>query len=179
MIRLLFLFAALCAGAPLAAQKPLYIVNGTPRDEIASIPPDDIERVDELPADEETIAQYGPKAANGVILVTLRYDSPARFGADSLSFGSYIARRVVWPDDEPAARVVLRYKVTAEGDTLVTEVAESTDGRLKRRVLKAVAEAPKWQPARKNGRAVESDGVLSIRLPAGKALPGEPYVRIL
>ena len=178
MKRFIIAFFSLLGASPLAAQSPLYIVNGSPRDEIASMPPDDIERVEELPADEETIAQYGPQAANGVLLVTLRYDSPARFGADSLSFGSYIAGRVEWPDSEPAARVVLRYKVTAEGETLVTGVAESTDGRLKRRVLKAVAEAPRWEPARKEGRPVESEGVLRIQLPAGKRLPGELYIRM-
>lgn len=178
MMRFLFFFFFLCVAGGAAAQKPLYIVNGTPRDEIASIPPDDIEQVEELPADEESIAQYGPAAANGVILVRLRYDSPARFDADSLSFGNYIARRVEWPDDEPAARVVLRYRVTAEGETRVTEVTESTDGRLRRRVLKAVAEAPRWQPALREGRPVESEGVLRIQLPAGRHLPGEPYIRI-
>ena len=178
MIRTLLLLAALLAGTPLAAQKPLYLVNGSPRDEIASIPPDDIESIDELPADEETIARFGPEAANGVILITLRYDSAARFGIDSLTFGSYIAAQVQWDADEPAARVALRYRITPEGETRVTEVLESTDARLKRRVLKAVAEAPRWHPALKNGRPVESEGVVTVRLPEGKPMPGEPYLRI-
>lgn len=64
-----------------SAQRPLCIVNGAPTEEdIALIPPEDIERVETLPADEETIARYGAEASNGVILVTLRYDEPARFG---------------------------------------------------------------------------------------------------
>ena len=113
----LTLFALLgSALLPAAAQKPLYIVNGRETEEIASIPPEDIERVETLPADEETIARYGLRASNGVLLVTLRYDSPAVFPSDS-TFGRYIARRVEWPDDEPAARVVLRYKITPEGRT--------------------------------------------------------------
>ena len=131
----------------------------------------DIELVEELPADEETIARFGPRASNGVILITLRYDEPARFEADSLSFGNYIARRVRWEAHEPAARVVLRYRITAEGQTIVEDELESTDNRLKRRVLKAVEEAPCWRPARKNGRAVESEGVLRIQLPEGKRMP--------
>ena len=69
MIRRLALFAALLAATPLAAQKPLYIVNGTPCDEIVGIETDDIERIEELPADEESIARYGDKATNGVIPV--------------------------------------------------------------------------------------------------------------
>jgi len=45
-------------------------------------------------------------------------------------------------------------------------------------LLKALAEAPRWKPATKNGRPVESEGVLRIQLPEGKPLPGEPYIRI-
>lgn len=172
-IFLLFLFCA----APLAAQKPLYIVNGTPCDEIATIDTDDIERIEELPADEESIARYGEKASNGVILITLKYDSPAVFEGGE-SFANYIARQVKWDGNEPAARVVLRYRVTPEGETLPGEILESTDNRLRRRVLKAVAEAPRWKPATKNGRPAESEGVLRIQLPDGKPLPGEPYLKI-
>lgn len=171
MNRLLLTCVCCAATLSVAAQQPLYFVNGTPADDIASIPPDDIELVEELPADEETIARFGPRASNGVILITLRYDEPARFEADSLSFGNYIARRVRWEAHEPVARVVLRYRITAEGQTVVEDELESTDNRLKRRVLKAVEEAPRWRPARKNGRAVESEGVLRIQLPEGKRMP--------
>lgn len=168
-----YFFVCLAAAFVLCgyAQQPLYIVNGTPAEEIASIPPEDIERVEMLPADEQSIALYGPRASHGVMLITLRYDAPARFEADSLSFGHYIARQIRWDDDEPAARVILRYKVTPEGDTVVDSELESTDNRLKRRVLKAVAEAPRWRPAHKNGIPVESDGVLRIQLPEGKRMP--------
>ena len=167
--------------------QPLYVVDGMPIDNtnfgsankdggydlgdgISSINPDDIENVEMLPADEETIARYGDKAANGVMLVTLRYDQSAVFTADS-TFSGYIARQVKWGDDEPAARIVLRYTVTPEGDTVVAQELESTDSRLKRRVLKAVAEAPRWTPARKNGTPVESEGILHIQLPEGKLMP--------
>lgn len=182
MIRNLFLLAALlCMGMPLAAQQrpPLYIVNGKvcPAAEAGSIDTDEIENIDVLPADEETIARFGPEAANGAILITLKYDSPAVF-PDSLPFGRYIARQVRWDSDEPAARVAVRYKVTAEGATVVTQVLDATDSRLKRRVLKAMAEAPQWRPALKNGRPVASEGVVSIQLPEGKRMPGEPYIRI-
>ncbi len=177
MIRRLVLFAALLAATPLAAQKPLYIVNGTPCDEIAGIETDDIERIEELPADEESIARYGDKATNGVILITLKYDSPAVFEGGE-PFADHIARQVKWGENEPAARVALRYTVTAEGETVAGAILESTDSRLRRRVLKALAEAPRWKPATKNGRPVESEGVLRIQLPEGKPLPGEPYIRI-
>ena len=132
---------------------PMYIVNGKEMTEIRSIPPEDIENVEMLPADEETIARYGQRAVHGVMLITLRYDQPATFPAD--------------------------YKVTPEGDTVVHQELESTDKRLKRRVLKAVAEAPRWTPAQKNGRPIESEGVLRIQLPEGKRMlrPVELVIR--
>ncbi len=164
------LIAALLAVLPLEAQRPLYLVNGEPRDEIASIPARDIECIEELPADEETIARYGERAADGVLLITMRYDTPARFEADT-TLGAYIARRVRWDDDEPAARVVVRYRITEEGALEIDRTLESTDSRLCRRVLKALAEAPRWLPAMKNGRPVESRGVVSIQLPEGKPMP--------
>lgn len=149
---------------------PLYIVNGKIADQIRTIPPEEIEHVEMLPADEETIARYGERAMHGVMLITLRYDEPARFPADS-TFGSYIARQVRWADDDPVARVVLRYTITPEGAIRIDDTLESTDNRLKRRVLKAVEGSPRWQPARKNGKAVASEGVLSIQLPEGRPMP--------
>ena len=174
-LTILFLFGVLFgatarAAAPRPKPQPLYIVNGKVTEAIHAIPPEEIEQVEMLPADEETIARYGERAMHGVMLITLRYDEPAKFPADT-TFGSYIARRVEWNDSEPAARVVLRYTITPEGSVSVGETLEATDNRFKRRVLKAVEESPRWQPARKNGQPIASEGVLSIQLPAGKRMP--------
>lgn len=168
----------LLAAAPAWAQQPLYLVNGVERPDAADIPPAMIERIEELPADEETIARYGERAAGGVILITLRYDEPPRFAADTLPFARYIARRVVWGPSDPTARVVLRYRIATDGTLSVSEVLEATDSRLRRRVLKAVAEAPAWQPARKAGTPVESEGVLRIQLPEGRRMPQRPELVI-
>ena len=153
------------------AQEPLCIVNGTRCADIGSIPPERIERVEQLPADEETIARYGPDAAHGVLLVTLHHDRDAVFPEGS--FRDYVAARTEWNDRQPAARVVVRYRITPEGRTVADRVLESTDGRLRRRVLKAMEQAPVWQPATCNGLPVESGGVLRIELPEGKTLPHE------
>jgi len=118
LLYILFLAAAVRAATP--RPQPLYIVNGKETSEIRSIPPEDIENVEMLPADEETIARYGQRAAHGVMLITLRYDRPASFPADS-AFGSYIARQVRWDESEPTARVVLRYKITPDGETIVQQ----------------------------------------------------------
>ena len=170
---LLFLSALFATATAVAASpkpRPLYLVNGKVMHEIGSIPPEEIERVEMLPADEETIARYGEAAAHGVMLITLRYDEPASFPADT-TFGNYIARQIRWGDDEPVARIVLRYTVTPEGEVRIDELLESTDSRLKRRVLKAVEESPRWQPALKNGQPIASEGILSIQLPEGRPMP--------
>lgn len=178
MKRSLALLLLLAAAHPAAAQQPLYIVNGREAEEILSIPIEEIERMETLPPDEETIARYGERAAEGVVLLTLRYDTPARFSVDSLTFGAYVARQVAWPEEEPAARVVVRYSVTPEGKTRSEEVLEVTDRRLQRRVLRAIEEAPCWEPARKEGRPVASTGVLRIQLPEGKPLARLPELVI-
>ncbi len=112
----------------------------------------------------------GKKPPTGVILISLRYDKPAIFEAGT-TFDEYIAGQVKWDDDEPAARIILRYTVTPEGKAVLAQELESTDNRLKRRVLKALSEAPHWHPAQKNGVAVASEGVLHIQLPKGKRMP--------
>lgn len=179
-MRTLFTICLLWLAAAAAAQDhPLYVVNGEVLEGVPDIEPDQIERIEVLTASEETIAAYGPKAGNGVLLVTLLYDRPALFQRpDSLTFTEYIARQVVWKENDPTARVVLRYTVEEDGRTTVAEELEATDKRLLRRIRKAVAEAPAWEPALKNGRPVRSMGVLRLQLPAGRAMPRERYIVI-
>ena len=45
-----------------SAQTPLYIVGGKAVESIDHIPQSDIESIETLPADEETIARYGERA---------------------------------------------------------------------------------------------------------------------
>lgn len=173
MKRALLSLLLLAAALPIAAQEPLYIVNGAVREEIRSIPPADIEHVEMLPADEETVARYGEAANHGVMILTLRYDAPAGFEAEGMDFDAFIASRVKWTATDPPAQVVLRYTVTPEGRVVAGERIEATDKRLLRLVLKAVEEAPLWTPATKNGTPVASDGILRIRLPEGVPMPSE------
>ena len=174
LLKILLLAAALLSGLSLRAQRPLYVVNGELREEIHSIPPEMIERIEPLPADEESIARYGEAASHGVILVTLIYDRPACFSEGD--FEEWIAARVDWDEGEPAARVVVRYEVTAEGRALWGEVLEATDKRLLRRVRKAFEEAPTWQPATKMGVAVNSTKMFNLTLPKGKRIAPERYI---
>lgn len=172
MKRFVFLlFIAFSVVVPARGQQPLYIVNGIERSDIRDIDPEVIEQMEELPADEFTIDRYGEKATNGVVLITLKYDTPARFTADTVSFARFVARQIKWSDSDPTARVVLRYRIAEDGTLSILETLQSTDPRLKRRVEKVVEASPRWEPARKAGKAVATEGVLRLQLPEGKPLP--------
>ncbi len=144
---------------------------------VRHIPEENIEHIDHLAANEESVAKYGERANNGVIIVTLRYDKEAEFtGGGSLA--DYVAERVKWDDSWGVARFVARYTIGADGSFRLGDVLQSTDHQLRKRVLRALQNMPKWQPATKQGKAVESDYVLSVQLPKGKEMPKEPYIVI-
>lgn len=162
---------------------PLYIVNGKRMSyaDAKEISPRNILSEKMLPADEQTIEKYGAEASNGVVLITLRYDKPARFVLDGKEqrYSSYIAQQVKWEDSDPVARVVIAFKVNADGSVSEREVLEASDKRLLRRVQKAMAEAPKWIPAMREGKGVETDHVLRLTLPLGRKMPAEPVIIII
>lgn len=162
---------------------PLYIVNGKRMSyaDAKEISPRNILSEKMLPADEQTIEKYGAEASNGVVLITLRYDKPARFVLDGKEqrYSGYIAQQVKWEDSDPVARVVIAFKVNADGSVSEREVLEASDKRLLRRVQKAMAEAPKWIPAMREGKGVETDHVLRLTLPLGRKMPAEPVIIII
>ena len=166
--------------ASVQAQKhttPLYIVNGVEMESVKHIPEENIEHIDHLPANEATVAKYGERANNGVIIVTLRYDKEAEFTGEK-SLADYVGERVKWPEEYGVARFVARYTITSDGSFHLGSILESTDHQLRKRVLKVLHSLPKWQPATKQGKAVESDYVLVVQLPKGKQMPKEPYIVI-
>ena len=161
---------------------PLYIVNGRRMsyDDVKDISPRNILTEKMLPVDEQLIAKYGEEASNGVVVMTLRYDEPARFEIDGKEerFSNYVAKQVKWEESDPVARVIIAYRVNADGSVSEREVLEASDKRLLRRVQKAVAEAPKWIPALRDDKGVTTDYVLRITLPIGRELPPEPVILI-
>lgn len=179
-MRRLLLFIALLTATSLRAQEPLYVVNGTVVDSIEHIPHEDIERIDVLPADEETIARWGTAASEGVILVTLRYDTPARFEAEGVdNFTEYLATTVKWDERMPAERVSLRLEINEQGIATIAEILESTSRQFLKRVEKAIGTAPRWTPATRDGVAQKSIHLINIQLPKGKPMPTELGVIIL
>ena len=120
--RLLFLTITILlwhSAAAESSREPLYIVNGTVWTTVSDIPEKNIEKIETLPADDATIAKYGQKANNGVVLITLCYDQAAVF-PEAENFSEYIATQVKWTDKDPTARFVMRFTVEADGRLLLT-----------------------------------------------------------
>lgn len=169
----------LCANGA-SAQQPMYVVGSRVVDSIEDIPHENIERIDVLPADEETIARWGLGASEGVIIVTLRYDTPASFTAEGYSnFTDYLAHRVKWSDRNSAERVSLRLHIDESGRATISEVLETTSRSYLKRVERAIDEAPLWSPAMRAGVVVESIQLVNLQLPTGKSIPQEPVVIII
>ena len=178
-MRVLLTILSLFITMEIYAYKPLYVVNGNIVESIEHIPHDDIERIDNLPANEETIAKWGIEASEGVILVTLRYDQNATFHYGEFdNFTEYLASVVRWDSTMPAERVSLRIEVDSNGKATISEVISSTSKQYLKRVTRAIEEAPLWQPAKKSGVATHSQHLVNIQLPKGKNLPKEMGVII-
>ncbi len=154
--------------------EPLYIVNGAQRstEEFQSIATGVIKDMVVLQG-EEAVEKYGLKGSDGVVEVTLYYDTVPLF-ADNQSFEEYLREHVKWQDNESVARVIVKYRVLKSGDIEVVEVMESTDSRLRKRTLKALEESPKWRsPAMNMGEAVEYTDIVKLQLPQGRQMPRE------
>ena len=181
MLRLLYFlgFCLLWLNATAeGSREPLYIVNGAVRTTVSDIPEKNIEKIETLPADEQTVQQYGDKANNGVVIITLCYDKAAIFPL-STTFSEYISSQIKWTANDPVARFVMRFTVNTDGTLTAGNILQSTDNRFAKRVLSAFKQAPQWQAATKQGVAVESEHLLVVQLPKGKKLPREPYIIML
>ena len=176
IIRLLTLIILLCSTPAVAqeftSQLPISIVNGqrVSEEQVREIDPSDIVENKLLPADEHTIALYGQDASNGAVVITLSYDTEASFAlnGEPQSYSNYIAEQVKWNEPNPAARVIISFTVNPDGTVSERNVLEATDRRLLKRIRKAMAEAPRWQPALKDGKGVSTQHVLRITLPKGR-----------
>lgn len=178
-MRIIATLLALLTASALWAQQPLYVVNGNIVESIEHIPQEDIESIDVLPADEETITEWGLAASEGVIIVRLKYDSPATFNAEGYSnFTAYLAGCIKWNSNMPAERTSLRLCITEDGAIEIVEVLDTTSRQFLKRVTKAIESAPRWQPAMRDGKTTESLQLVNIQLPLGKELPKDPYVII-
>ena len=179
MRRAIIIITTLLCTTTIMAQQPLYVVNGSIVESIEHIPQEDIESIDVLPADEDTIAEWGLAASEGVIVVRLRYDTPATFCADGCNnFTTYLTKSVKWDSTMPAERASLRINIAEDGTATIAEVLETTSRQFLKRVVNAIESAPRWQPAIRDGKPIETIELVNIQLPMGKELPREHYVII-
>lgn len=183
----IFTILALMSIESLSAQifthtPPLYIVNGErmSEEDVKEIDPSDIVSNELLAVDEAVIEKYGHDAANGVVVITLRYDTPARFEVDGeeTKYSSYIAERVKWNEIDGVARVIMSFTVSGDGTVTEKEVLEATDRRLLSRIRKEMKLAPKWISAKKDGKGITTDHILRITLPIGRTMPRERAILI-
>ena len=183
----IFTLLALMSIESLSAQifthtPPLYIVNGErmSEEDVKEIDPSDIVSNELLAVDEAVIEKYGHDAANGVVVFTLRYDTPARFEVDGeeTKYSSYIAERVKWNEIDGVARVIMSFTVSGDGTVTEKEVLEATDRRLLSRIRKEMKLAPKWISAKKDGKGITTDHILRITLPIGRTMPRERAILI-
>ena len=138
-MRTLTTLLALLMSTSLWAQQPLYVVNGRVVESIDGIPQSDIESINVLPADEETIAEWGLAASEGVIVVRLKFDTPATVAAEGYNnFTAYLAKQIKWEENMPAERASLRLNITEEGSIEVVEVLDTTSRQFLKRVTKAI-----------------------------------------
>ncbi|MFR9661298.1 MAG: TonB-dependent receptor [Rikenellaceae bacterium] len=160
------------ASAEIASAEPLYFVGGERVSEIRSIEQSNILSLRHLEPSEAVIAEYGLEAAEGVVLIELHQDSEPIFSAEQ-SFRDYIESTIAWRESDPAARVVAKLIIAEDGSASISEIMESTDSRLRRRVIKAIEESPKWQPATKGDKPIESQTTVCVELPKGKKIAAE------
>jgi hypothetical protein len=149
-------------------------------EDVKEIDPSDIVSNELLAVDEAVIEKYGHDAANGVVVITLRYDTPARFEVDGeeAKYSSYIAERVKWNEIDGVARVIMSFTVSGDGTVTEKEVLEATDRRLLSRIRKEMKLAPKWISAKKDGKGITTDHILRITLPIGRTMPRERAILI-
>lgn len=183
LLAMLVLVGMKSASAQIFEQRlPIYIVNGQrmSEEEVKAIHPADIVSNELLTVDEAVIEKYGHDAANGVVVITLRYDTAARFELDGQEarYSNYIAERVKWNEADGVARVVMSFTVMADGSVKEKDVLEATDRRMLNRIRKVMATAPRWTPAKKAGKGIETDHILRITLPIGRKMPRERVILI-
>lgn len=73
------------------SNEPLYVVDGFPTDNIASLNPNDIASMEVL-KDASATAIYGSRGANGVVIITTRQ---GKVGQSTLDFGMYLGSQEI------------------------------------------------------------------------------------
>ena len=107
-----------------AAMQPYYVIDGIPGVDISMVSPDDIESIDVL-RDATATANYGSKAANGVIIITTK--TGGKTERTNVSYNGYVAFDKVSKTLDVASASDIRNYVKSNGIDYAYDKSASTD----------------------------------------------------
>ena len=91
---------------------------------------------------------------------------PAQFNGGQVGLQTWLADNLVYPKEAAAqkieGRVIVKLTIDRGGNVTSPVILRSADPILDKAAIKLVKKMPKWTPAKKNGKSVESTFVLPI-----------------
>lgn len=166
--------------------KPLYIVDGVPKDEnaIKNIAPENIESINVL-KNESATAIYGPKAKDGVIMIVTKkvkteisanteskstspealfteVEIQAAFPGGQDGWRDYLIKNLdgTVPSKEGwkkgSYKILIQFVVEKDGTVNRVKAINHEGSKTAEHCINLIKNGPKWTPAQQNGQAVSS-----------------------
>ncbi|MES2004751.1 MAG: N-acetylmuramoyl-L-alanine amidase [Bacteroidota bacterium] len=178
-------------GLKLATASPLYIIDGVKADDIHTLDPSNIDRVDVL-KDAAAIVKYGEEARNGVVVIStkkkeelmrvenvfsgnadgekvfIQSQVPVEFPGGGVAWVKYLERNlnkdIAKKNGGPPGKYTVSVSFIVDKSGNVSDVkAENDPGYgTKEEALRLIKSGPKWKPALQNGQPVIAAHKVSI-----------------
>lgn len=105
----------------------------------------------------------------------------AQFPGGKAALDKYVKDHLVYPEWDPKivwpVDVKIRFTVKADGSVTHTHILRTTDIDYTIMAERIIYHLPKWQPAMRNGKAVESTQIYTVHYPANAKNPNEEYYK--
>ncbi len=155
-------------------QNPIYLVDGQKVEDITSINPDDIEKI-EVFKDKKILAEKfpGKETSSGVISITMKKEAAPeseeedmfivvedmpRFPGGKTALSEYVYSHLQYPEEAKAkaleGSVLVQFTVNKEGQTEDISVASSSDKIFNEAAMAVFTDMPAWKPGFQRGQAV-------------------------
>ena len=158
-------------------KKPMIVLDGKPfTGEINSIDPTTIDRVEVL-KDEASIAAYGDKAKDGVIVITSKkkgapeedalfviVEEMPQYNGGNAALNKYLSKATA--GTKVKGSVLVQFTVKKTGAIESAKVISSSNSELDKKALEIINAMPKWIPGKQRGKAV--DVMASLNVSFGK-----------
>jgi len=158
-------------------KKPMIVLDGKPfTGEINSIDPTTIDRVEVL-KDEASIAGYGDKAKDGVIVITTKkkgapeedalfviVEEMPQYNGGNAALNKYLSKATA--GTKVKGSVLVQFTVKKTGAIESAKVISSSNSELDKKALEIINAMPKWIPGKQRGKAV--DVMASLNVSFGK-----------